>query len=355
MAMKQSVALVGGKIPFATNISIRKRKREDMINFDNIGLVDLHLHLDGSLSVDSVKELMQIQGIKNCYSDSELLEKLQVSDGCRDLNEYLEKFDFPITLLQTKEALETASYNLLEELEAHGLIYAEIRFAPQFHTSKGLSQEQVVKAVIDGMRKSELNANLILCCMRGENNHDENIETVSVAKKFLKKGVAAIDLAGAEGLFPTSDYKDVFELASELGIPFTIHAGEAAGFTSVETAVEYGAVRIGHGVRSVESEDLLKKLSDKGIALELCPTSNLNTNIYRDISEYPIRKLMDAGITVTVNTDNMTVSNTNIKKELKILADAFNFDEKDIRKFEADAIRCSFAKNELKNKLISRI
>ena len=289
-----------------------------MINFDNIGLVDLHLHLDGSLSVDSVKELMQIQGIKNCYSDSELLEKLQVSDGCRDLNEYLEKFDFPITLLQTKEALETASYNLLEELKTQGVIYAEIRFAPQFHTSKGLSQEQVVKAVIDGMRKSELNANLILCCMRGENNHDENIETVSVAKKFLKKGVAAIDLAGAEGLFPTSDYKDVFELASELGIPFTIHAGEAAGFTSVETAVEYGAVRIGHGVRSVESEDLLKKLSDKGIALELCPTSNLNTNIYRDISEYPIRKLMDAGITVTVNTDNMTVSNTNIKKELKI-------------------------------------
>lgn len=326
-----------------------------MINFDNIGLVDLHLHLDGSLSVDSVKELMQIQGIKNCYSDSELLEKLQVSDGCRDLNEYLEKFDFPITLLQTKEALETASYNLLEELKTQGVIYAEIRFAPQFHTSKGLSQEQVVKAVIDGMRKSELNANLILCCMRGENNHDENIETVSVAKKFLKKGVAAIDLAGAEGLFPTSDYKDVFELASELGIPFTIHAGEAAGFTSVETAVEYGAVRIGHGVRSVESEDLLKKLSDKGIALELCPTSNLNTNIYRDISEYPIRKLMDEGITVTVNTDNMTVSNTNIKKELKILADAFNFDEKDIWKFEADAIRCSFAKNELKNKLISRI
>ena len=256
MAMKQSVALVGGKIPFDTNISIRKRKREDMINFDNIGLVDLHLHLDGSLSVDSVKELMQIQGIKNCYSDSELLEKLQVSDGCRDLNEYLEKFDFPITLLQTKEALETASYNLLEELKAQGLIYAEIRFAPQFHTSKGLSQEQVVNAVIDGMRKSELNANLILCCMRGENNHDENIETVSVAKKFLKKGVAAIDLAGAEGIFPTSDYKDVFELASELGIPFTIHAGEAAGFTSVEAAVEYGAVRIGHGVRSVESEAL---------------------------------------------------------------------------------------------------
>lgn len=324
-----------------------------MINFDNIGLVDLHLHLDGSLSLNSVKELMQIQEIKNCYSDSELLEKLQVSEGCSDLNEYLEKFDFPISLLQTKAALETASYNLLEELKAQGLIYTEIRFAPQFHTKNGLSQEQVVKAVIDGMRKSEFNSNLILCCMRGENNHDANIETVSVAKKFLKKGVAAIDLAGAEGLFPTSDYKDVFELAAKMGIPFTIHAGEADDFTSVETAVEFGAVRIGHGVRSVESEDLLKKLSAKGIALELCPTSNLNTNIYKDISEYPIRKLMDAGITVTINTDNMRVSNTNIKKELQILADAFNFDENDIRKFEADAIKCSFADSELKSRFMA--
>lgn len=326
-----------------------------MEKFDNIGLVDLHLHLDGSLSLDSVKALMRIQGITNCYSDDELLSKLQVSDGCRDLNEYLEKFDFPLTLLQTEEALEMAVYDLLEELKMQGLIYAEIRFAPQFHTDRGLSQEQVVAAVIKGMAKSELDANLILCCMRGADNHAENVETVRVAEKFLKKGVAAIDLAGAEGIFPTKNFRDIFELASEKNIPFTIHAGEADDFTSVEAAISFGAVRIGHGVRSVENKKVLEELVDRGIALELCPTSNLNTNIYGDISEYPVRELMDAGVIVTINTDNMMVSATDIKRELNLIACAFGFNKDDIVRFERNAVECSFASPELKNKLMMKI
>lgn len=298
---------------------------------------------------------MQLNGIENCYSDNELLDKLQVSKGCRNLNEYLEKFEFPLTLLQTKEALEMAMYNLLEELKMQGLIYAEIRFAPQFHTNKGLSQEEVVAAVINGMKRTDFDANLILCCMRGEDNHSENEETVCVAEKFLQRGVVAIDLAGAEGIFPTKEFEDIFKLASDKCIPFTIHAGEADGFSSVKTAIDFGAVRIGHGVRSVENEKLLAELADKSIALELCPTSNLNTNIYKDISEYPIKKFMEAGVTVTVNTDNMTVSNTSIKRELNLLADTFGFDEEDIKGFERNAVEYSFADKALKNKLKAKI
>lgn len=323
------------------------------INFEKIGLVDLHLHLDGSLSLKTVKKLIEIQDIKNNYSDNELLSRLQVSDGCKDLNEYLEKFDFPLTLLQTREALELATYNLLEELKEQGLIYAEIRFAPQFHTKKGLSQEDAVMAVIEGMEKSALDANIILCCMRGDDNHTENVETVFAAEKFLNKGVVAIDLAGAEGIYPTKDFEDIFELAGNKNIPFTIHAGEADDYTSVEYAIKFGAKRIGHGVRSVENKKLLRKLADKGIALELCPTSNLNTNIYGNIEEYPIRKLMDAGVIVTVNTDNMMVSNTDIKRELTLLADAFDFDEKDIMKIERNAVNVSFANNKLKSKVMT--
>lgn len=324
------------------------------INFNNIGLVDLHLHLDGSLSLNSVKSLIRLNGMKNCYNDDELLNKLQVSDGCKDLNEYLEKFDFPLTLLQTEESLKLAVHNLLDELKMQGLIYAEVRFAPQFHTSNGMSQEQAVAAAIEGMKKAELDSNLILCCMRGTDNHEENIETVHVAKKFLNNGVVAIDLAGAEGLFPTKDFRDIFEMASEEGIPFTIHAGEADDFKSVEDAISFGASRIGHGVRSVENEKMLSELAKKQIALELCPTSNLNTNIYKDISEYPVKKFIDAGVIVTINTDNMMVSNTDIKKELSMLAETFGFDEADIRRFERNAIECSFADDELKIKLISK-
>ena len=325
------------------------------IKFEKIGLVDLHLHLDGSLSLDSVKELMKLQGIENNYTDDELLEKLRVSKDCRDLNEYLKKFDFPLTLLQTKEALSTAVYNLLEELKSQGLIYAEIRFAPQLHTKKGLSQEQVVKAVVEGMQKSYLDANLILCCMRGKNNRAENKETVHVAEKFLNNGVAAIDLAGAEGLYPTAKFGYIFEIASRKKIPFTIHAGEASDYNSVEEAVGFGAVRIGHGVSSVKDKKLLKKLADSGIALELCPTSNLNTNIFANINQYPIKEFIDAGVTVTINTDNMMVSNTNLKRELTIIADAFGFDEKAIRKFEINAVKNSFADDKLKKKLLTTL
>lgn len=322
------------------------------VNLDNIGLVDLHLHLDGSLSLETVKELMCMQGIKNENTDEELLKRLQVSHECKDLNEYLEKFEYPLTLLQTGEALSFAVYKLMEELKSKGIIYAEIRFAPQLHTKKGLSQKMAVEAAVRGLNRSSLDAGLILCCMRGNDNHAENMETVETAEKYLGKGVVAIDLAGAEGLFPTKDFRDIFELAREKHIPFTIHAGEADNPTSVEYALEFGAKRIGHGVRSVENADTLKKLSYGGITLELCPTSNLNTNIYENINEYPIKKLMDAGVKVTINTDNMMVSGTDIKKELTMLADTFGFDEDDIIDFERNAIMAAFTSASHKEKLL---
>ena len=138
----------------------------------NYALIDLHLHLDGSLSLESVKELANLQNIAIPSDDTELTRRLQVSDDCRDLNEYLEKFSFPLTLLQTKEGIETAVYNLEQELKNQGLLYAEIRFAPQLHMQKGLTQTEVVEAAIKGLHRSDFHANLILCCMRGDQNHE---------------------------------------------------------------------------------------------------------------------------------------------------------------------------------------
>ena len=160
--------------------------------------IDLHLHLDGSLSLASVKQLAAMQNIPLPQTDAEILHLLQVSPDCRDLNEYLEKFAFPCSLLQTEEGLSTAVYNLCEELHAQGLLYAEIRFAPQLHTEKGLTQAEITAAAIAGMQKSSFHANLILCCMRGNDNHAENLETIRTAKAYLGKGVCAADLAGAE-------------------------------------------------------------------------------------------------------------------------------------------------------------
>ncbi len=319
------------------------------------GLIDLHLHLDGSLSVKSVKELAAMQNIVLPETEEELLKLLRVNPDCRDLTEYLEKFAFPGKLLQTKEALALSVYNLQEELKEQGLIYAEIRFAPQLHTKEGLCQREVIEAAIEGLEKSDFSANLILCCMRGNDNHEENIETVKLAKDYLGKGVCAVDIAGAEALFPTENFGDLFALARELDVPFTIHAGEAAGPESVYKALEYGTKRLGHGVRSLEDASLTEKIAKEGITLELCPTSNLHTCMFPCIEEYPIRKLMEAGVKVTVNTDNMTVSGTTLDAEMQKLISAFALTDDEVKSFAKNAVSASFADEKTKAELLEKV
>ena len=323
---------------------------------DNMNnLVELHLHLDGALSIENCKKLAKLQGIDIPKEDNVLKEKLMVSKDCRDLNEFLTKFEFPLTLLQTKEGIKESVKNLSEELIKQGIIYAEIRFAPQLHLNKGLTQEEVVKSAIEGLKLSTLKSNLILCCMRGNDNHDANIETVNIAKKYLGHGVCAIDLAGAEGLFPTSNFEDIFKLAKELEIPFTIHAGEADGPQSVWDAISYGAKRIGHGVRASEDMNLIKYITNNNITLEVCPTSNICTCIYKDYKEMPIKLFLDSNVKFTINTDDPTVCNTLLKDELKYIANTFNLNIADIVRIELNAIKSSFASDEVKKDIINKI
>ena len=301
--------------------------------------IDLHLHLDGSVSLKSARELSKIEGVFLPSSDEELEKLLSVGKNCRDLNEYLEKFTLPVSLLQSEKSLEKCAFNLCRELFEQGFIYAEIRFAPQLHLQKGLTQKQVVESVLKGVKESGFKANVILCAMRsGEDNSRENLETASLVKQFLNKGVCALDLAGAESLFPNEKYSYLFEKAREYGIPFTIHSGEALGAESVEKALEFGAKRIGHGVRSVESEKTLQILKDKKIPLEICPTSNLNTKMFNNYSEIPLEKLIDSGVIVTVNSDNMTVSGTNARKDMQHLIESHNLSKDQVRELILNSV-----------------
>ena len=190
----------------------------------------LHLHLDGSLRAETVYKWLVEQG--NNVTLEEVKESLMVDKECRNLNEYLQKFDLPSQVLQTEEHIEQATYELFEDLVKQNVIYAEVRFAPSKHIEKGLSYNQVVEAAIRGMNKAKekfgIDGNLILCCMRGEDNTMSNWQTVAVAKKYLDKGVCALDLAGAEALYPNQEFVDIFKIAKQANIPFTIHAGEAA-------------------------------------------------------------------------------------------------------------------------------
>lgn len=305
-------------------------------------MTDLHLHLDGSLTLPAVRHLATLQHIDIPEEDAQLRQHLTVSPDCHNLNEYLEKFDFPCQLLQTREAITFAVANLLKELQSSGLSDAEIRFAPQKHTDQGLSQEAVVQAALAGLHQSTMPASLILCCMRGNDNEAANLETLQVASQYLHQGVCAADLAGAEALFPTHQFTTLFAEARNLNVPFTIHAGEADGPRSVWDAIEMGARRIGHGVRSIEDRELLRRLAKDAIPLELCPTSNLQTCVFPSLEQYPLLQLLDAGITVTVNTDNMTVSGTTLQHEFDILANTFRLSEGDIQLLKQNAQQATF-------------
>ena len=331
-------------------------------NIQNLNcLIDLHLHLDGSLPLHTVKELAEQQGITLQMTDGELKKKLSVPAGCRDLNEYLTKFEFPLTLMQTPEALEKCMHDLLTELEGQGVQYCEVRFAPQLHTQKGMSQNEVIEAVkaglysVAGVKPESIHAGIILCCMRGSDNGQQNKITVEEAARHLGSGVCAVDLAGAEALYPTEQYADLFAYAKQLRIPVTIHAGEAAGTESIRAAVAMGAARIGHGIRAAYDAETMELLKEHHITLELCPTSNLNTKVVDSIGQYPIRQLMDAGVAVTINTDNMTVSDTCIQHEYQLLADTFAFGDAQIKEFLYHAAEASFTTEDIKQLLKARI
>jgi len=306
--------------------------------------IDLHIHLDGSLPLDTVKRLLELNKIEKKYTDDDLINMLSVPRVGGNLAEYLEKFDFPVSLLQTPKAIEIAMYDLKEKLKDDGIIYAEIRFAPQKHMKRGMTIEQCVRAAIRGQEKSDLKSGIILCMMRGNDNHDLNLETIEIAKKYLGHGVVGIDLAGDEAKYPTEDFKDLFDLIKSYVIPTTIHAGEAAGPKSVDQAISFGARRIGHGVRSLESAQTIKSIKENNVALELCPTSNLNTGLFDNITDYPFKGLLNYGFKLTINTDNKTVSNTNIKHEFRMLNNAFNLNPIILKNLLMNSIRASFAK-----------
>lgn len=332
-------------------------------------LIDLHVHLDGSMSVETARELAAQQNIELQGEDDEIIRtRLQAADNCQDLNAYLEKFDFPLSLLQTPAALSTCMYRVLSEQSQQGVIYTEIRFAPQLHTCKGMEQDDAVRAAVEGMQfffeqnpvsdeqgKGMIDAGIILCCMRGSDNEADNIRTVELAGRYLGNGVSAVDLAGAEALFPTAGYSELFSFVRKQGIPFTLHAGEAAGPDSIRLAVQYGAKRIGHGVRAAEDEEVMQLLAARKVTLELCPTSNLNTRAVSGIQAYPVRTFLKRGIRVTVNTDNMSVSNTTVKKEFQLLEQAFQLTDGEIKELLLNAADAAFSSDTVKNKLREKI
>ena len=320
--------------------------------------IDLHLHLDGAITTDIAKQLAQIQGIElPAKDDAELTRLLTVPEDCESLNDFLECFALPLSLMQTPEGLSEAVRLVADNILSQGVIYAEIRFAPQLHTDQGMTQEDAIKAALEGLGKTKLKANLILCCMRGEGNEALNEETLRLAKEYLVEdgGVTAIDIAGAEAIFPTADYRELFAKAKELGIPFTIHAGEADGPESVRLAMEYGAMRIGHGVRIGEDPEVLKLAKEKGVTLEMCPTSNRQTHAIEDMSAYPLIDYLEQGLKVTINTDDMGIEGTTLAGEFRYMEKTFGLTAQQERVLLENSVNAAFTSQAVKDELRAQL
>lgn len=315
---------------------------------------DLHLHLDGSLSIETVKKLAEQTGYD--FKGQDIRACISVEENCRSLPEYLKCFELPGDLLQTKEALELAAGDLVERLAEEGLIYGEIRFAPQLHQKKGLTKAQAIEAVIKGVKEAKEKTGLmtgILLCAMVNGSDRENEETFELAKAYLGKGVVGLDIAGPEGLVPMDHFTPLFQKAASHGIPFTIHAGECGDWENIKKAVSCGAKRIGHGCAAIESEECMDLLKKEKITLELCVTSNLQTKAVPSIKEHPLKEFYDRGIRVTYNTDNMTVSHTTLEKEAGILKEQMGFTEGDLVRMNRYALEAAFISEAEKEKLIA--
>jgi adenosine deaminase len=317
----------------------------------------LHEHLDGVLRPQTVIELARDVGYRDLpKADADQLAKwFHQGANQGSLAKYLEGFKHTVAVLQTEEALERVAYEQAEDLSDDGVVYYETRFAPVFHTEKGLSHQQVVAAVLKGMARGRhdfgIQSGLIICAMR---NMNVSLEMAELAVDFRARGVVGFDLAGEEGGFPPKKHVDAFHYIQRENFNITIHAGEGFGKESIWQAIQYcGAHRIGHGTRliddiaisdgrAVKLGDLAQYVLDKRIPLEICLISNVHTGAAPSLEQHPFKILYQEKFRVTLNTDNRLMSDTSMSKEFAAAATTFGLNIADFEKITINAMKSAF-------------
>ncbi len=283
---------------------------------------DLHVHLDGSLRLETILELAKEQRVKLPTESKEELYGLLYAGGgvCNSLDDYLKAFDITLSVMQTEESLERSAYELAEDAWEEGVRYIEVRYAPMLHTRAGLSLTAVVEAVLRGLRKAKrglgIRYGVILCGIRTM-SAESSLRMAELAVAFKNRGVVAFDLAGSEVNNPAKEHQAAFQLMRDNNINCTAHAGEAYGPDSVAQAIhKCGSHRIGHGTRLRENGDLLNYVNDHRIPLEVCVSSNIQTKAAESWEAHPVDFYVDYGLRITINTDNRLITDTTVSKEL---------------------------------------
>lgn len=329
----------------------------------------LHDHLDGGLRAETVIDLAREYGYSKLpTTDVADLQKWFHRGAKRnDLVLYLETFAHTVGVMQHRDAIERVAFECAQDLASDGVVYAEVRFAPELNTEAGLTLDEVVRAALDGFKRGSAGTNLtvyVLCCaMR---TAARSLEIAELAVRWRDEGVVGFDIAGAEAGYPPTRHLDAFQYIQRSNFHSTIHAGEAFGLPSIWEALQFcGAERLGHGVRIVDDitgepgNEKLGRLAqfvrDRRIPLELCPTSNVNTGVCTSIDTHPIGMLKRLRFRVTVNTDNRLMSATSMTNEFEQLAEAFDWNINDFQWLTVNAMKSAFAPFDERLKLINQV
>lgn len=319
------------------------------MNVAKLPKVELHLHLDCSLSYTAVSKIDPTITLET-YQDEFIAPA-----KCTNLADFLTRAPKGFALMQNETQLRIVTQDLFDQLQADHVLYCEIRFAPLLHQQQGLTAVDVVDIVENEVKRlsqgSDIEARLLLCTLR-HFNAEQSMETVRLAHKFMGSYVVGLDIAGDEAGYPLDAHQAAFHYAKMHHIPATAHAGEAVGAESVwETLRLLEPRRIGHGVRSTEDPELVDHLKSHHIHLEVCPTSNLQTDIYDTMTQHVIDQLYREGISLSINTDTRTISNTTLNKEYGRVQATFGWQAADFLQCNLNAIDASFAPESTKRKI----
>jgi adenosine deaminase len=334
-------------------LSIFNYQLSAKMNFDKLPKVELHLHLDCSLSYNVVKK------IDPSVTEEQYKHEFIAPPKCDDLVDFLKRAVKGFQMMQTKEALQLVVFDLFEQLKADNTLYAEIRFAPFLHLEKGLTAYEVVQtieaATADAVKQTSVEARLILCTLR-HYTEEQSMATVKLVEQFKDTYVAGFDIAGDEAGCPITNHLSAFKYAREKELHITAHAGEAAGAESVwETLEHFKPTRIGHGARSIEDEKLVAHLKEKKIHLEVCPSCNVQTSMYNTYKDHPVDTLKKKGVALNINTDCRTIVDITLNREYNKLQENFGWTKQDFYECNVNAIKAAFIPETVKEQLLNKL
>ncbi len=319
----------------------------------NFPKVQLHYHLDGAIPYRLYCKYAREQGIiDDSVTDEKWVNDFIMSEST-PFYEALKRFGLLTDLLQDYDHLVETTYEELKDEYEAGTRLIEIRFAPQLHTNKEMDMDKAVEAVLEGRNKflteyPNMVCGILLCMMNNGpevDNMAENLYTVKLAAKYKEQGVVGIDLAGAEGMNPMSDYDEAFALARELGVNYTIHAGEGGESANMQYAINQNTTRIGHGVRYFDNPSVLDELISHDVTLEVSVTSNILSRAIASYETHPIRELMDKGVKLNICTDDPTLMGITINSEYEKIAKIYGFTEKEFILTNLYGAKASFCPN----------